>query len=650
MISAIYKIGKAVSGVQEPVDCLLKSVKADKFKKGNKTEIKNYVLKIIFDLVNNKIIINSENLTPFDDERSRKRFVYCGNNGGRERQFYVTRELKSSDFLRGKTLYDLRDKLKVEYEKTCEDNFLYYLVNEIIESPLYDDENQAINLKTVEGIKEEYIDWSLSKLITKLTGLKGNEKIVLVTPAVSYKGSDKPINLAELKEYKDLVLTKLKQKKVAKSKSKDKADYCYLCKEAKPSSSDNLKKIKMKLFTTTTINSASGIKYYDKNYRICIDCLEKLLAAESFIKSNMGMKIAGTPTYLIPSILNFEEEILPKYFEKLHSQIELAFNETKFEQFTESVKGSAEDEDIELNFSLDFLSYETDGKYFKVINHIHDVPELYFSKLVMALAKQFLKYEKEIKKFSLASIYHLFSIKYKKDGSIADTKNKTLLFYSQLLGERKIEINIIFSYFCEAMYHLYMNQQDVYKNLWRYEEKQFDFAIKDYFYRYLVLINTLEELNLIDRENAIMEKEQDTFELSDDIETFLLENKFNDQQKALFYLGMLIKQVAYSQYRKEHKKKPILKKISYQGMSVADLKRLYVDVFEKLVQYESLYLNIENINSLCKKYFDKSDASWNLSEFENVFYLLSGYAYGVANTKKDDDSDNDITEGEGKNE
>jgi len=178
-----------------------------------------------------------------------------------------------------------------------------------------------------------------------------------------------------------------------------------------------------------------------------------------------------------------------------------------------------------------------------------------------------------------------------------------------------------------------------------YKEENFDFAIKDYFYRYLVLMQSLEKLNLVNREVKIMGEDNTEAELSNDIEQFLAENEFNTQQRALFYLGLLVNQVAYSQRGKGHLKKPILKKISYQGMSLNDLKRLYVDVFEKLVQYNALYPNVEKHNTLCKHYFDRSDNLWELSEFENVFYLLSGYAYQVANPASSDVSIDNINEG-----
>lgn len=645
MITAIYKIGKAIAGDQEPIDCLLENIKVvmeKKDKKGNVTQIKNYILKIVFDLINNKIIISPDNLTPYDD-RSIKKFFFCGNVKGKGKQFYLTRTLKSSHFLFGKTFPDLLDKMKSE-EKEYEKNLLFQLVSEIVGSPMYDRDNNTINADRIEGVKNEYRKLNVPQLISKFVQMGSDENIVLVTPKVIYEDNKNYIekDLVQMREYRDIVVSKLSLKVSGAVNTRNM--YCYLCKKTEACSSSNLKKIKiMKLFTTTAINSASEIdkKNYDKNYRICSACLEKLLAAESFLKDRMQLRIAGTPTFLIPNVFGFEEEFSPKYLEKLHSKIEMAFREEKIKNFFEDI------EDENENFSLNFLSYETDGKFFKVLNHIHDVPKFYFVRLTNAIAENYLLYEKEVKgtsgkDFSLGSIYPLIPVKCKKDGSFADKKNKALQFYSHLLGGNKIEKDIVFSYFCEAMYHLYMNQRDVYKNIRFYKEEHFDFAIKDYFYRYLILIKTLEDLKLIDKEEEIMEKEQKG-KSSGDIENFLTENNFNDRQRALFYLGILINRVGYSQSKKGYKTKPILKKINYQGMTIDDVKRLYVDVFEKLVQHEALYPGVENINTLCKYYFDKSDNSWELSEFANIFYLLSGYAYKTAHMTEKSGAEDEVT-------
>jgi len=97
-------------------------------------------------------------------------------------------------------------------------------------------------------------------------------------------------------------------------------------------------------------------------------------------------------------------------------------------------------------------------------------------------------------------------------------------------------------------------------------------------------------------------------------------------KKALFLLGYLIGEIGNAQSQSEHKKKPILDKINFQGMGIEKLTRLSNDVLEKLKQYDKLQYN-ENIYSVLKLLMDNNRGMWTLSNQENTFYTLSGYAF-----------------------
>jgi len=108
----------------------------------------------------------------------------------------------------------------------------------------------------------------------------------------------------------------------------------------------------------------------------------------------------------------------------------------------------------------------------------------------------------------------------------------------------------------------------------------------------------------------------------------------DDSKKALFLLGYLIGKIGNVQKNKEIKNKPILNKINFQGMGTEKLIRLSNDIFEKLIQYKTkkgeILLNFsENNNSysIFKMWFEKKMIGNNLSNQENVFYVLSGYAF-----------------------
>lgn len=670
MYEILLPLGKAISKNKRPIDSLIEPLAAFKYgekdKQGN--EVKGYVLKIVFDLIENCIQIkgNSESLSEYDPEKTCRNYLYAGNNGRRDKQYYLTRELKSSNYLFGKSLYDLSEKLETQYtEKELKENELYNVVQLIIKSELYNIDKQEIELLSIKDVKEllqevkgtekahEFIKQSSIQIINKLNFPKDkNKKVVLITPKVKYEknGEIVEVELVALPEYKEL----LERQFMSSSKNKEEDNsYCYLCKEYKGgvSSSFNLD---FKVFTTTTINSASGIdkKNYDKNFKICPDCCQCLKHAEKYIKEHLRNNLGGVSTYIIPQSLSCFESISIQDLLLLSSKVELAFNEEKFKIFAKNIEYGLSIEESS-KFALNFISYDTDGNYFKIVNQIHDVPELYFSEIINILAKNFIIFQKQIsgktgKVFHLGSIYQLVPIRYSKKGEMVEKKNILLDLYSQIFNKIPIDKQLLFKYFCSAIYQIRFEHQGIYKNLKKYNV--FDFAIKDYFFRYLVLINTLKDLNLIKGENVMGEKGVSN---EAEWEKFLVQNNFNTQQRALFYLGILINQVAYSQYRKGHIQKPILRKITYQGMSLKDIKRLYVDIFEKLMQYNAMYKEVEKVNSLCKYYFDKTNNKWELSDSENVFYLLSGYAYKVSDaveeltSKNEDDINiNDNNNGE----
>jgi len=98
-------------------------------------------------------------------------------------------------------------------------------------------------------------------------------------------------------------------------------------------------------------------------------------------------------------------------------------------------------------------------------------------------------------------------------------------------------------------------------------------------------------------------------------------------------LGYLVGEIGNAQSGAGHKKKPILDKINFQGMGTDKLMRLSNDVLEKLRQYDRLQYN-EDTHSVLKRLMDNNIEKWNLSDQENVFYTLSGYAVSNYLTRK----------------
>ena len=104
------------------------------------------------------------------------------------------------------------------------------------------------------------------------------------------------------------------------------------------------------------------------------------------------------------------------------------------------------------------------------------------------------------------------------------------------------------------------------------------------------------------------------------------------QQQALFLLGVLLGRVAHRQYvDSEGRSKPVLDKLNYGGMSLPRVLTFATELFDKLRQYRLLteYSPAENelLYSLATIGLTAERAGWRLTDQENVYFILAGYAY-----------------------
>ncbi len=123
------------------------------------------------------------------------------------------------------------------------------------------------------------------------------------------------------------------------------------------------------------------------------------------------------------------------------------------------------------------------------------------------------------------------------------------------------------------------------------------------------------------------------------IESFFDKMGYTETQKALFYLGRVLNQVAYAQKKSNHPTKPVLNKVNYNGMDRDAVLRLNLDLQEKVRQYVSK-INLTSVEfnfSKFTQYFNPNDPAKWLSPEENVFYILSGYSFYTATKENDND-------------
>lgn len=121
--------------------------------------------------------------------------------------------------------------------------------------------------------------------------------------------------------------------------------------------------------------------------------------------------------------------------------------------------------------------------------------------------------------------------------------------------------------------------------------------------------------------NPTEEKPENKYEQA--IQEFFSKMSLNTHQRAMFYLGRMLNAVEYIQ---KGKTKTVIQKVNFNGMDKEDIQRLRISLIEKAKQYNAMGKVIFTDNEF-GKHFNFND--WKLNPQEAVFFLLTGYSFGV---------------------
>ncbi len=597
-------------------------------------------------------------------------YFYFGNNPAAATQYYLVREGTHLKYLITSVFSNLyrmfknnnmgdcefsRILLELEKQKMIiladkvgagEVNFKKF---SITESGEYED----VEYDAKDGIKiggKKTNPEAFIRLFIK--GTNKYDKFVLIVPKVVLSNKEKVI-LSKHEDYLKLVKTENKLGETNDENGEGKR-VCHICKKIKNDvSSDYTKKLSRtginKIFTTKTKNYSSfGKKFnYDENYAICNACYQKLRDGEKIISEQFKSKIAGEDVFIIPQAL-LSTDLDYVYLNYLKDAADLAFKSKDAAIWLGEIKESTHDID---GYMVNFIIYRTDGNSVSILETIEDVPMLSIERILKTFEENYFSIGSKDFYMSLGYIYRIIPVRVNKNG-IQLNIGRVLSFYKAILSGEKINKKILFEYACEALdkglKQLSKTRVDNYYNLnvTRYIGYG-DYYIRDLIYTYLILMKTCQDLKLLNQGIfKFSEREGINLESNDTLkgktenfissaEAFLNQQGFSNEERALFYLGALTNRVALIQYLKEHKSKPILKKIQFQGMNSNEIYRFYNDIIEKLRQYNKMTYFSENLMKKFHEYYGLTRAGKELSDQERVFFLLSGYSFMVGNRPPD---------------
>lgn len=614
-----------------------------------------FVVSMVFDVAKGEIYF--EVLDKYQ-KGIEEQYHYFGNITGAGLQYYVTRDISSIDYLFDEVWKGLKKKLEQHNMKNCslykelciEDKDGNGVLKEVFLS--------AKTLRDLKG-KTENETWIRSNI--KEANI--NDRFLLVVPIIR-KSDGEEIILPNHPDYLKLVKVDkglnddgLNANDINDINEKENQKVCYICKKRKHgvtiSNSANFSRSGInKVFETTTKRTAryqsSGFNY-DDTYSFCNTCYQKLLTGEKTITARFTTSIAGERAIVIPEGLFGQFNY--NYLFPLKNIVDMAFDQD-IKDWIENLESSAEIDQANI-YSINFIIYRTDGTSISILLTIEDVPLLHLKKIIQLLSENSISLQPHIKKITLKFIYQIIPVKVNKKGVQLDI-SRVLTVYKALFRKEELKANSLFIYASEALekgFNKLSKSNDdnpSYHNIVvGYSIDKIDFFIKRIIMSYLILLRTCQQLRILDKPvfkqnreevesmaeiNSFSEKVNKSI---NETETFLVKQGFTEPAKALFYLGVLINRVAVAQMLKEHRTKPILRKIQFQGMNIREIERLYHDVVEKLRQYNKMTLFSEAVMNRVHYYFDPLKNNWPLNDQENVFYLMSGYAYMVGNKPVD---------------
>lgn len=397
----------------------------------------------------------------------------------------------------------------------------------------------------------------------------------------------------------------------------------------------NATNLDFKSYITDKLGFSSNLDgKFTKNFNICKECYQYMMIGENFINSNLRTRIGDLNTYVIPHfIFKLEDLDIEKFSEYIKSSTNSIANLKSLKEFKKELERFREHEAEKNNFIINYLFYHSPpgSSEFKLLKLIKDVPP---RRLDIIRGK-----EEEISnlvddnyggnnalKVNLDKIWGCIPVKKVKDKKTKPIGvSRYLIILDAIFSDRKIDYNFLINQFIETIRIIKFEREGY--NIWT---KQ-DFTNKILQLNFLLLLfSKLKVLGGLDMEEMsntnIGEVEAGVLpkEILDYWGDVVLYEE--EQKRALFLLGYLVGEIGNAQSGAGHKKKPILDKINFQGMGTDKLMRLSNDVLEKLRQYDRLQYN-EYTYSVLKSLMDNNMGKWNLSNQENVFYVLSGYAF-----------------------
>jgi CRISPR-associated protein Csh1 len=418
---------------------------------------------------------------------------------------------------------------------------------------------------------------------------------------------------------------------------------CHLCAQERPVTSD-FRRFRIKTYITDKTSFASGLVEagFTRCYVICQDCYLELLLGDRLLEQQLETRLLQTPAFVIPE---FAIEASLDY-EAVMRRLALVRQEATELDRLQELRRTPDDlaragrQRAQLYAYLTLLFHQKQNMAVKVREVVAEVPPSRVQAVVSAMNKLNDVAEREDWARPLANERGtwmqglrdlLYTLPLRRQRGAPEVRPALTLARQLLQGEPVDERGLVAG-FLEAARAI-MSQHVGYwlvPERWGRQtasQREVDATLRQFLSRTLALRLLLSELGCVKRGGVTMDHQ-----VPEPYRSAADGLQLDAQQRALFLLGVLLGRVAHRQYvDSEGSSKPVLEKLNYSAMSLPRILTFTTELFDKMRQYRLLteYSPAENelLYSIASLLLAAERNKWRLTDQENVYYILAGYAY-----------------------
>ncbi|MRJ03435.1 MAG: type I-B CRISPR-associated protein Cas8b/Csh1 [Epsilonproteobacteria bacterium] len=420
------------------------------------------------------------------------------------------------------------------------------------------------------------------------------------------------------------------KKKVVDEKMKKGEVVCSLCNMRVERYFDDFARLPMKFFINDKVGFSQRLSNRWKgNFALCKECYLELFAGEKFLMNYFTARVGVIDYLIVPEFLQgltFDSSKLRDwalYVRDRYNPFHLVKN-----MVHEKVQEYREFGEIDY-FFLNYLFYEANKSQFKIFALMRDIPTGRIDTLLNGLRRYQeqiegdgdLSHLQEVLIRSFGELYWLIPLHYSKgERKVRDIAKIVELFDALLEDIPLSRPSLIHDFWIGARAKYFRNRS--FHNVSPSENGERELVT--YVLKTGQLLILLRHLGLL---KGVTMEWKNLPHLPQEMGRYLEEVGFDEKEGALFLLGVLLGDIGSKQAR--YGSKPILNKINFQGLSLERIQILANEIYGKLWQERLLYPEQEKIYATAKELLDRNLSHWSLKAHENLYFLLSGYAYRV---------------------